>query len=65
MTKAFWGGLPRCVRKQNMTEKIIDIRDYAGEIVRAMRPGIPLTTKVGEKANCYDAETVSTYIIEV
>lgn len=65
MTKDFWGeGLPRCVRKQNMTEKIIDIRDYAGEIVRAMRPGIPLTTKVGEKANCYDAETVSAYIIE-
>ena len=47
-----------------MTEKIIEIRDYAGEIVRAMRPGILLTTKVGEKANCYDAETVSAYIIE-
>ena len=34
-----------------MTKKKIDIRDYAGEIVRAMQPGILLTTKVGDKVN--------------
>ena len=34
-----------------MTKKKIDIRDYAGEIINAMRPGILLTTKVGGKVN--------------
>ena len=34
-----------------MTKKIIDIHDYAGEIIKAMRPGILLTTKVGGKVN--------------
>ena len=34
-----------------MTKKKIDIRDYAGEIIKAMRPGILLTTKVGNKVN--------------
>ncbi|SFF97127.1 flavin reductase family protein [Prevotella sp. KH2C16] len=34
-----------------MTKKKIDIRDYAGEIIKAMRPGILLTTKVGDKVN--------------
>ena len=34
-----------------MTKKKIDIRDYAGEIIKAMRPGILLTTKVGGKVN--------------
>ena len=32
-----------------MTKKKIDIHDYAGEIIKAMRPGILLTTKVGGK----------------
>ena len=32
-----------------MAKKKIDIRDYAGEIVKAMRPGILQTTKVGDK----------------
>ena len=34
-----------------MTKKRIDIRDYAGEIIKAMQPGILLTTKVGDKVN--------------
>ena len=34
-----------------MTKKKIDIRDYAGEIIKAMQPGILLTTKVGDKVN--------------
>lgn len=34
-----------------MTKKKIDIRDYAGKIIEAMRPGILLTTKVGDKVN--------------
>ena len=34
-----------------MTKKRIDIHDYAGEIIKAMRPGILLTTKVGGKVN--------------
>ena len=34
-----------------MTKKKIDIRDYAGEIIKAMRPGILLTTKVSNKVN--------------
>lgn len=34
-----------------MTKKKIDIHDYAGEIIKAMRPGILLTTKVGGKVN--------------
>lgn len=34
-----------------MTKKKIDIRDYAGDIIKAMRPGILLTTKVGNKVN--------------
>lgn len=34
-----------------MTKKKIDICDYAGEIINAMRPGILLTTKVGGKVN--------------
>ena len=34
-----------------MTKKKIDIRDYAGEIIKAMRPGILLTTKVCGKVN--------------
>ena len=34
-----------------MTKKETDIRDYAGEIVNAMRPGILLTTKIGDKVN--------------
>ena len=29
----------------------IDIRDCAGDIIRAMRPGILITTKVGDKIN--------------
>lgn len=35
----------------NMTKRPIDIRECAGEIIRAMRPGILLTTKSGEKVN--------------
>ncbi len=34
-----------------MTKRMIDIRDYAGQIMKAMRPGILLTTKVGDKVN--------------
>ncbi len=34
-----------------MTKKKIDIHDYAGEIIKAMRLGILLTTKVGGKVN--------------
>ncbi len=34
-----------------MTKKKIDIRDYACEIIKAMQPGILLTTKVGDKVN--------------
>lgn len=34
-----------------MKKKKIDIQDYAGEIIKAMRPGILLTTKVGDKVN--------------
>lgn len=34
-----------------MTKKTIDIREYAGEIIKAMHLGILLTTKVGEKVN--------------
>lgn len=34
-----------------MTKKKIDVRDYAGEIIKAMRLGILLTTKVGDKVN--------------
>lgn len=32
-----------------MTKKKIDIHDHVGEIIKAMRPGILLTTKVGGK----------------
>lgn len=34
-----------------MTKKIIDFRDYAGEIIRALRTGILITAKVGDKVN--------------
>ena len=34
-----------------MTKRMINIRDYAGEIMKAMKPGILLTTKVGNKVN--------------
>ena len=34
-----------------MTKKKIDIHDYAGDIIKAMWPGILLTTKVGGKVN--------------
>ena len=34
-----------------MTKRMIDIRDDAGQIMKAMRPGILLTTKVGDKVN--------------
>lgn len=34
-----------------MTKREIDIRDYAGDIIRALRPGILITTKVGDKVN--------------
>ena len=34
-----------------MTKKKIDIRDYAGQIIEAMRSGVLLTTKVGDKVN--------------
>lgn len=34
-----------------MNKRKIDIRDCAGEIIKAMRPGILLTTKVGDKVN--------------
>lgn len=34
-----------------MTKRMIDIRDYAGQIMKAMRSGILLTTKVGDKVN--------------
>lgn len=34
-----------------MTKRKIDIRDYAGDIIRALRPGILITTKVGDKLN--------------
>lgn len=40
------------VKKMKMMNKRkIDIRDCAGEIIKAMRPGILLTTKVGDKVN--------------
>lgn len=35
----------------DMEKKKIDYRDYAGQVISAMRPGILLTTKVGEKVN--------------
>jgi len=35
----------------NMNRKKIDIRDCAGDIIRAMKLGILITTKVGEKVN--------------
>ncbi|MBR1877391.1 MAG: flavin reductase family protein [Paludibacteraceae bacterium] len=34
-----------------MTKRKIDICEYAGQIIKAMRPGILLTTKVGDKVN--------------
>lgn len=34
-----------------MRKREIDIRDYAGDIIRALRPGILITTKVGDKVN--------------
>ncbi len=34
-----------------MTKRKIDFRDYAGDIIRALRPGILITTKVGDKVN--------------
>ena len=34
-----------------MTKRKIDICEYAGTIIRAMQPGILLTTKVGDKVN--------------
>ena len=34
-----------------MTKRKIDICNYAGDIIRAMQPGILLTTKVGDKVN--------------
>lgn len=34
-----------------MNKRKIDIRDSAGDIIKAMRPGILLTTKVGDKVN--------------
>lgn len=34
-----------------MTKRKIDFRNYAGDIIRALRPGILITTKVGEKVN--------------
>ncbi len=34
-----------------MTKRKIDICEYAGRIIKAMRPGILLTTKVGDKVN--------------
>ncbi len=34
-----------------MNRKKIDIRDCAGDIIRAMKLGILITTKVGEKVN--------------
>ena len=34
-----------------MRKREIDIRDYAGDIIRALRPGILITTKVSDKVN--------------
>ena len=34
-----------------MNKQKINVSDYAGEIIKAMRPGILLTTKVGDKVN--------------
>lgn len=34
-----------------MNKRKIDFRDSAGDIIKAMRPGILLTTKVGDKVN--------------
>ena len=34
-----------------MTKRMIDVKDYAGEIVRALRKGVLLTTKDGDKVN--------------
>ena len=34
-----------------MTKKKIDVRDYAGDIIKALQPGILITTKVGDKVN--------------
>ncbi len=34
-----------------MRKREIDIRDYAGDIIRALRSGILITTKVGDKVN--------------
>ena len=34
-----------------MTKRKIDICEYAGQIIKAMRPGILITTKVGDKVN--------------
>lgn len=35
----------------NMVKRKIDIWEHAGDIIRAMQPGILLTTKVGDKVN--------------
>jgi len=34
-----------------MVKRKIDYREYAGQIVKALRPGILLTTKAGDKVN--------------
>ena len=34
-----------------MTKRYVDFTDYAGEIIRAMKKGILLTTKAGNKTN--------------
>ena len=34
-----------------MTKKKIDFREYAGDIIKALQPGILITTKVGDKVN--------------
>ena len=34
-----------------MTKKNIDVLDYAGDIIKALQPGILITTKVGDKVN--------------
>ena len=34
-----------------MNKRKIDIRDCAGDIISALRPGILLTTKVADKVN--------------
>lgn len=35
----------------NMVKRKIDIWEHAGDIIRALQPGILLTTKVGDKVN--------------